>query len=133
MITALAFFAAAFAIDECARLLISDVRLAMKRADLSLDFVARTIKVPIPKLSDQLNGKTPFTSWWRFASKEIRATDFWLEFHDIEAGRLNRMLVRYDVGRILAGVDELVEDMRGRKRMAKATLAAADARKAGAV
>jgi hypothetical protein len=49
--------AAALAIDASAKCLVADVRLAMKRADLSLDWVARTIQVPVPKLSDQLNGR----------------------------------------------------------------------------
>jgi hypothetical protein len=48
--------AAALAIDASAKCLVADVRLAMKRADLSLDWVARTIQVPVPKLSDQ-NGR----------------------------------------------------------------------------
>jgi hypothetical protein len=127
VITLLAFagvalYGATFLIDDCARLLVADVRLAMKRADLSLDYVARCIAVPIPKLSDQLNGKTPFTAWWRFACLEIRRdTTFWLEFAELQAARVDRVLVRADVGTLIAKVEALV----GHKPMARMAMPSA--------
>lgn len=109
---------AALAIDAAALVLVADVRLAMKRADLSLDFVSRVTGIPPQRLSDQLNGKTPFTGFWRFATREMRETDFWTEFIEIQADRVNRVVVRADVGALISKLDSLV----GPKPMAKADL-----------
>lgn len=59
MITLMAYaVCGAAVIDHAARELAADARLAMKRADLTLDYVARATGVPHSRLSDQLNGKT---------------------------------------------------------------------------
>lgn len=113
--------AAAYVIDEGARELAADVKLAMKRADLSVDFVARVIGVPRPKLSDQLNAVTPFTSFWRFTAREIRDSDFWPELLELRARRLDRALVKSDLARLVMRVEQLVGAEP--KRMAKAALA----------
>lgn len=112
---------AALAIDAAARELVADVRLAMKRADLTLDFVSRVTGVPPQRLSDQLNGKVPFTGFWRFWVGEMRDTDFRPEFLEIQAERVNRLLVRVDLGALIAKLDQLV----GSKPMVKAALPSA--------
>lgn len=124
MITLLAVLVGgAIVIDQAALLLIADVKLAMKRADLSLDWVARTIRVPGPKLSDQLNGKAPFTAFWRFGIGEMRATDFWLEFSELQLGRVGRVSVPRDLGALLDKVNQLADRFGPVKpRMAKADL-----------
>jgi hypothetical protein len=116
MFTLILFLGAALAIDQAARDLVGDVRLAMKRADLSLDYVSRVTGVPIQRLSDQLNAKTPFTSFWRFFVGEMRETDFQCEFLSIQAGRVDRMVVRCDLGQLIAKVEQMTA---GVKRMAK--------------
>lgn len=99
---------AVLAIDRAARDLVADVRLAMKRADLSVDFVSRCTGVPPSRLSDQLNGKTPFTAFWRFGTAEMRETDFWVEFLELQAERVDRMLVSRDLGTLVAKVEAMV-------------------------
>lgn len=111
-------FCATVALDDVSRELAADAKLAMKRADLSLDYVARCTGVPHSRLSDQLNGKTPFTALWRFFVGEMRETDFRIEFLELQAGRVDRFLVRPDLGAIIARLDELVTSA----RMAKASL-----------
>ena len=122
MFTLLLFIAgAALVVDEAARELGALVKLAIKRADLTQDQVARFIGVPIPKLSDQLNGKVPFTSLWRFfVAPEMRETDFVSELLGVLAPRVNLALVSQDIGDVLAGLTELLHHHR--KPMAKASL-----------
>ena len=97
----------AYVIDEAARDLAADAKLAMKRADLSLDFVARVINVPRPKLSEQLNGNLPFTFLCRFAGREMWETDFWAEFLELRARRIDRALVSSSLGRLVVAVERL--------------------------
>jgi predicted XRE-type DNA-binding protein len=122
----LGLFSAAIAIDECARQLAADVALAMKRADLTQDFVSRCINVPRPKLSDQLAGKASFTTLWRFfVVREIRESEFLVELLDILGQRVDRALVQSDIARLVATVDALLgrqHAREARKRMAKASL-----------
>lgn len=99
---------AAFQVNDASRELVADVRLAMKRADLSVDFVARCTGVPAPKLSDQLNGKTPFTSFWRFIAPEIKASRFWDELFALRAERHGGVYVRGDLAVLVRGVERLV-------------------------
>lgn len=113
----MAVTAAALAIDHAARELVGDVRLAMKRADLSLDFVSRVTGVPPQRLSDQLNGKTPFTAFWRFTAREIRESGFWLELVALRAARVDRYVVNREIGHLIERVEELV----GQKPMARMT------------
>ena len=121
MLFAFVWFSAAGVVDEAAKQLAADVKLAMKRADLSLDYISRVLSVPVSRLSDQLNGKTPFTFFWRFSHREIRdLTEFWPEFMDIQADRMNRLLVRADLGRLIARLDESLAACP--KRMVKAAL-----------
>jgi hypothetical protein len=120
VITVIVLLGAALAIDQAARDLVGDVRLAMKRADLSLDYVSRVTGVPIQRLSDQLNAKTPFTSFWRFFVGEMRDTDFQLEFLSLQAARVDRMVVRCDLGQLIAKVELMTA---GVKRMAKVEMA----------
>lgn len=95
---------------------------AMKRADLTQDYVSRVTRITPARLSDQLSGKLPFTGLVRFGCEEIRLhTDFWTEFADVLAARVNCALVPRDLGSLLAGVEELVGMKR---RMAKAPQAA---------
>lgn len=95
-------------IDQAARDLAADAKLAMKRADLTLDFVSRVTRVPLSRLSDQLNGKTPFTSLWRFyAFEEMRQTDWRVEFGELQADRIQRLLVSADFRELLSKVDAL--------------------------
>lgn len=112
----LGFFAAGLVLDDCGSELAADVRLAMKRADLTLDYVSRVLRVPPNKLSDQLNGKRPFTFFWRFfSSAELRAeTDFRSEFLDILARRIDRIVLPRGV--------TVVSVSAAKKRMAKAAL-----------
>jgi hypothetical protein len=104
----LAVSASALAIDHAAKELVGDVRLAMKRSDLSLDYVSRVTGVPPQRLSDQLNGKTPFTAFWRFTRAEIRETAFWPEFLGIRNERCGLVQVPRDLGLLVASVRELV-------------------------
>lgn len=111
---------AAYVIDAAARDLVVDVRLAMKRADLSLDYVARATGVPHSRLSDQLNGKTPFTAFWRFTAPDIRDSDFWIEFLTLRVERVDRSVVMRDLGRLVGAVEVLI----GHKPMQKMALPA---------
>lgn len=109
----------ALVIDAAARELVADVRLAMKRADLTLDYVACVTKVPYQRLSDQLNAKTPFTSFWRFTCREIKETRFWPEFLKLQEERFGYEQVSRDLGMLIAKVAELVNH---KPVMAKAAL-----------
>lgn len=95
MVFALTGCAAAFAVDQQ---LAADAKLAMKRADLSLDYVSRAIghedkPYSLSKLSDQLNGKTPFTAFWRFFVGDMRETAFREEFFAIQADRIGHAFI----------------------------------------
>ena len=116
MITLMVVLGATLTVDQVAlHWLLADVRLAMKRCDLSMDYVARCIGIPPCKLSLQLNGHAPFTSFWRlFACQELRDTDFQIEFLDIQARRVDRALVAVDLSRLLAGVEQLTSSLRNR-------------------
>lgn len=106
-------------VDAAAKELAADVRLAMKRADLSLDYVSRVLGVPGPRLSDQLLGKLPFTYFWRFTAREIRESDFWTELLAIEAERYHATLVLLpELSTLIHRVEELV----GHKPMARMDL-----------
>ena len=106
------------------------VRRAMHNADLTQDFVARCIGVPPPKLSDQLSGKAPFTTFWRFfIAKELRASDFRDEFIEELSRTIDRVLMPRGVRVIFAEVDPAGK----KKRMAKAALPVTDARQKEAV
>lgn len=85
------FLGAAIAIDA---VLAADAKLAIRRADLTLDYVSRVTGVPMQRLSDQLNGKTPFTSFWRLFTGEMRQTDFAIEFYEIQLQRADAVIVR---------------------------------------
>jgi hypothetical protein len=113
--TVMVLLGATLAIDSVGLQLVADIKLALKRADLSLDYVSRVTGVPIQRLSDQLNGKTPCTSLWRLlAAPEMQDTDFRLEFLDIQARRMDRALVAVDLSRLLAGVEQLTSSLRNR-------------------
>lgn len=109
---------AAVVLDQASNELAVDAKLAIKRADLTLDYVSRCTGVPLSRLSDQLNGKTPFTAFWRLWVGEMRDTDFRIEFLEIQARRVDRFFVRADVGKLIVRLDELVTTV----RMAKASL-----------
>ena len=102
---------AALAIDAA---LAASARLAMKRADLSLDYVSRVTGIPIQRLSDQLNGKTPFTGFWRFFAGEMRETDFLDEWLPLVADGIERIVLPRGVQLLFVGD--------ATKRMAKADL-----------
>lgn len=109
------FLGATLAIDSAGLQLVADIKLALKRADLSLDYVSRVTGVPIQRLSDQLNGKTPCTSLWRLlVAPEMRDTDFRVEFLTIQAQRIDRAVVAMDLSRLLTGVQELTASLRSR-------------------
>lgn len=101
---------AAFGITDESKALVGDVRLAMKRADLSLDYVARCTGVPVPKLSDQLNSKTPFTAFWRFIAPEILASGFWHELFALRAERQGGVYVRGELAALVRSVQQLVSE-----------------------
>lgn len=109
--------AATIAVDAAARKLAAAFRLAMKRADLSLDYVSRVIGVPPNKLSNQLLGKVPFTAAWRFFVGEMRETGFASELLAIFAADLDRALLPRGVVVVYAEAPERIP-----KRMAKASL-----------
>lgn len=113
---------AALAVDAATHELLTDVRLAMKRADLSLDYVARCCLVPPEKLSHQLAGRLPFTYCWRIlANAEIRESDFWPELLALRAERFDRALVSSELGVLVARVTALVDAVK--KPMARMDLA----------
>ena len=113
----------AAAVDATTADLLADVRLALKRADLSLDYVARCIGIHYSKLSRQLAGDEPFTLCWRIlASSEIRQTEFWPEFLALRAARVDRAVVSSTLGQLVASVSELVAATK--KPMAKMELPA---------
>jgi hypothetical protein len=101
--------------------LAADAKTAIKRADLTLDYVSRVTGIPIQRLSDQLNGKTPFTGFWRLFTGEMRQTDFALEFFDIQAGRIDAVVLR---GERLIGLVMRMDVLLGStpKPVAKASL-----------
>lgn len=100
----------AFAMNDRTRELLADVRLAMKRADLSVDYVARVCGVPPNKASDQLRGVSPFTALWRlFSAPEICGSAFEAELLTLRAERKDRTVVRADVGVVLEQSVLLVE------------------------
>lgn len=110
------WLSATFAINDDSRQLVADVRLAMKRADLSLDFVARCTRVPVSKLSDQLNSKTPFTSFWRFIAPEILASHFWHELFALRAERQGGIYVRGELAALVRSVQRLVSEKEKEQR-----------------
>jgi hypothetical protein len=114
--------AASLAIDA---VLAADAKLAMKRADLTLDYVSRVTGIPLQRLSDQLNGKTPFTGFWRFFTGEMRETDFFHEFMEIQCRRMGGTYCPTGLGELVDSVRTLVEIAGEKKRMAKASFAAA--------
>ena len=123
-VTLFAWAVALYAAKEIDTWLASIAREAMRRADLTQDYISRVTGIPVARLSDQLSGKLPFTGLVRFGCAEIREeTDFWLEFADVLAHQLHRDLVPSDWGRLIAGVEELVGAQR---RMAKASLPAVE-------
>jgi hypothetical protein len=100
---------------------------AMKRADLTQDYISRVTRIPAARLSDQLSGKLPFTGFVRFGCREIREnTFFWTAFVEVLADRVDRAVVPVDVARLVAGVEELVGQKR---RMARMSLDQPDAQK----
>lgn len=109
-------------LDEAARQLAAMVKRACDRADLTQDFLSRCLLVPRPKLTDQLNGKAPFTALWRFfVVREVR-DEFLPEFLDVLAESIDRQVVSPDLARLIAAVEQLA----GQKRMAKASLPPAE-------
>lgn len=109
---------AAFEPDERMRQLLLDVRRALDRAGHSLDYASRCVRMPGPKLSDQLRGASPFTAMRRlFASDEL--AEFEPEFLALRAQRYGLTVVRSDVGTLLAKLDAMLD---GPKPMAKAEL-----------
>lgn len=120
----------AVAVDEAGRRLAATVAHALKRADVTQDYVSRVTGIPASKLSDQLAGKVPFTGLCRIlASAELKnETDFWLELLDLLADGVNRAFVPRDLGYVIAKLEMLV----GAPRMVKADLCR-DQQKAEAV
>ena len=112
VILSAALISATLAIDSAAMQLVADIKLALKRADLSLDEVSYATGVPIQRLSDQLNGKTPCTCLWRLlVAPGMRDTFFRLEFFTIQAERIDRAVVTVDLSRLLAGVEKLTSSL----------------------
>jgi hypothetical protein len=129
-VTLLAIGVWTVAVDESARRFAATVAIALKRADVTQDYVSRVTGIPPNKLSNQLAGKVPFTGLVRIlASRELRdETDFWLELMDLLADGVNRALVPMDLGYVIAKLELLV----GAPRMVKAQFRD-DQRKAEAV
>lgn len=102
--------AMAYAVDDAAKTLAADARLALKRADVSQDFLSRVIRAPKAKVSEQLSGQQPFTLLPRIlTAKEIRDTEFWREFLDIQEARLGRAVIAPPiVAELIAKVDALL-------------------------
>lgn len=71
--------------DERDRDLCTDVRLALQRADLALKEAAYLTGVPLPKLSEQLSGKLPFTALIRLLTRLPET--FWIELLAIRSAR----------------------------------------------
>lgn len=94
-VTLITCVAGAFVVDEATRELGGLVQDAIKRAGLTQDFIAATIRVPRPKLSDQLNGKAPLTCLYRFyLSRDIREkTQFFPELIDLLGERFGRVVL----------------------------------------
>ena len=100
----------AFALDAACRDLAADAKLAIDRSGRTQDWFARVIGMNPAKLSVQLNGQAPFTAFARFGCQEIRReSDFWSEFCDLQLRRVDRTIVRLDVGVLLAKVDRLTD------------------------
>jgi len=104
--------------DPAAQLLAVDMRDAIHLSCRSLKSIAIDLDVPMNKLSDQLNGKTPFTYCWRILAM---FPDVRLEFCDIQAQRVEAMLVRSaEIRELIAEVKQFTTGVR--KRMAKSAL-----------
>lgn len=117
--------------EETAKELGGVVRRAMHNADLTQDYVARCIGVPPPKLSDQLSGKVPFTSFWRFfIASELRESEFRDEFIEELSHVIDRVLMPRGVRVLFA---EIEPTGKKRKRMAKAELAETDVQRKAVV
>lgn len=109
-------------VDAAAKQLAADVAKAMKRADLTQDYVARVLRIPPSKLSLQLSGQLPFTTLWRFfTNAEIADTEFRREFFEIQAERIDRRMVALDLGALVTSL----QDALGKKPMAKMALSEA--------
>lgn len=78
-------------IDPCDLEQCAEYREAMRRLDYSLKYVAITIRVPQNKLSDQLQGKVPFTYMWRFRRL---GPAFKAVLRDVEADRVGAVVVK---------------------------------------
>lgn len=102
--------------------LAASVAVAMKRADMTQDYVQRVTQMSGSKLSDQLAGKDRFTGLCRILeSDEIQQhTDFWIEWLSIQAEAHGRVLLPKDHGVLLAKVDRLLDGLT--KPMVKAGL-----------
>lgn len=100
---------AAFVADQATRDLAKDAHDAIKNSNVTIDYVARVIRAPRQKLSDQLHGKAPFTLFCRLANHELIAhSDFWPYFLELRAERFHRSLVSADLGRVVAGVERVI-------------------------
>lgn len=102
--------AATVVADAAGQKLAALVALAMKRADLTQDYVARCTGIPPNKLSEQLAGKTPFTGLYRILSNvELRQeTELWCELVELLAHEIDRRVVPVDLGTIVAKLEEIV-------------------------
>lgn len=108
----------AYQVNDSGRVLCADVREALRRAGESLKSAAITIEAPENKLSDQLNGKAPFTFLWRLMQDMPAA--FAREFHEIRATRHGDTYVKHsDLVELIATVRTI-----GGHRALKASLPA---------
>lgn len=121
MTVTLLAIAAAIAVDDAGRRLAALVALALKRADVTQDYVSLVTGIPRNKLSEQLAGKVPFTGLCRIlANRALKdETDFWFELTAIFADQVNRAVVSIDLGHIVSKLEEIVG---APKRMARMDL-----------
>lgn len=117
--------------DPVARLLAADVGRALERAWISRQAASIDLGIPLNKLSDQLNGKLPFTTCWKFLVG-LEDPDFTQEFLGLQAERVNAIVVTVpDLRALLTEVRALPAEVLAivrQRRMIKAALSPARAR-----
>lgn len=102
--------------DAAAKFLAADVKKALEHAVVPLKVAAIELDVPLNKLSDQLNGKAPFTYCWRFFAWDdadptvaTHAEDFKKAFLNLQADRIGAVLVQGpDLCDLVRSVRELI-------------------------
>lgn len=102
-------FSAVHLIDQPARDLCADVRDALRLSGWKQQAAAATMHVPETKLSEQLNGHTPFTFLWRCTAL---GASFWTALLEVRGARFGLEVVGSpDLVRLIHSVERIERAM----------------------